>query len=275
MPPKQKARQVNSNNTESSNRNCKIPADEWRVIILMIDIYTLCRLRATCNELYNLADEQKLWAERCLSRFPHPDLYSVLPAFDADWRRMFFAKRRLRLDGIYISRCSVVRYVRATGNIHLQGEKGPITHDGAAKTIVIHYGRYLKFVDAKRVIVARSTQTESEVVSVIKMIDEANRKRNTAQQINGMTRGRFGFQNNSYYDIVASSNQQNHRGSLLDIPPRGACTTTGTSGPNDTDLMPKIADLGVGSAEISCVQFVRVSRRLWCEHIQHVVMCGV
>ncbi|OEH76605.1 hypothetical protein cyc_02838 [Cyclospora cayetanensis] len=110
----------------------------------------------SCKSLYrNLWSSDYVWSEKTKAAFKDPPELSL---YGGSWRRAFFEAPRLRLDGIYISKCVYLRREL----INNLAANSPV--------IAVTYYRYIRFLPGNKVLVLRSEAEKHVAVGALKCV---------------------------------------------------------------------------------------------------------
>ncbi|PHJ22209.1 tetratricopeptide repeat-containing protein [Cystoisospora suis] len=101
-----------------------LPQELLNVLPLYLDAFALTRLSLCCRQLHRLcgSESNSCWKAKCLQLFGHSCL-SELRLHNSSWHLMYLERPRVRLDGIYVSRCMYMRRVRDVGNLLNESEQ--------------------------------------------------------------------------------------------------------------------------------------------------------
>ncbi|KXS18638.1 hypothetical protein M427DRAFT_132580 [Gonapodya prolifera JEL478] len=146
-----------------------------------VDFVALNNASEVCRRLYVLARETGVWRDLCAVTYMGAGFGGAASLAElerevivhGDWRRMLIHKPRLRLDGVYISRCNYWRQG------HGEGFYTPY--------ILVSYFRFLRFFKDGSVV---SVCTSLEPVEVVKLLRDTDSP-TTAKQLKNICRGNW------------------------------------------------------------------------------------
>nr|CEL66015.1 TPA: tetratricopeptide repeat-containing protein [Neospora caninum Liverpool] len=183
---------------------CSLPPELLDVLPLYLDAFALTRLSSCCRLLQRLcgAKSDACWRAKCVQVFG-PSCAAEVRLYNASWHLMYLQRPRIRMDGIYISRCVYMRRVRDVGNLMEEGEQerrqrlrlqqqlkreqeltsaslqllGTMLHQ--SPVVAVSYHRYLRFLPlatGNKVLVLRSEADKHIAVQALKNAEQRVRE---------------------------------------------------------------------------------------------------